>query len=85
MLWHSLYTGSTAQTSNAYVDIVTNLMGEYGGFERICTVTSDNEQACINTRMAVTEKDPGLLDLLMKDLGKPPWINQVISESTYIA
>lgn len=76
-------------TANQYQQEVENVANQFipGGQNRICCIFSDNTAACIKARelneatyrgVASINDATHLVDLLMKDIGKLKWIQEVI-------
>ena len=78
--------------SSAYITVVENVIAKFGGMHRICAITSDSAQCCVNAKNAVMRAYPKLVgvqdqahvaDLLMKDVGSVGWIKEVLEKVSF--
>ena len=90
----SVFTGVERMDSDAYARLIEGVMSRFGGLSRICAVTSDSATACVNAKSAIMTAYPfvvsvpdqaHLADLLMKDIGKVPWVKHILDKVAVIA
>ena len=80
--------------SDAYARLIEGLMSRFGDLSRICAVTSDSASAWVNAKRSIMNAYPfvfsvpdqaHLADLPMKDIGKMPWVKQMLDKVAFIA
>lgn len=87
------YVGSRKPGALEYFNTLQRTVEQYGMDGRICAVTSDNEQSCINARRMFTEAYGGswsvndqshVADLIIENVAELDWMEDVIESVSHI-
>ena len=87
------YCGTWRVKAREYVCIIEKVLSQFGLGNRICAITSDNTQACINAREMFASEHPGcfsindqshVADLLIENVSELEWIGTVIERVSHI-
>ena len=93
-LLDSLYTRDEKVDAEKYVEIIERVMSSFQGqrhsaFAGVNGIFSDRAQACVKAKTLLASKHVGMVmvqdqahaaDLLMSDLGKITWVEEVLSK-----
>ena len=89
----SVYTSHERVGASGYIRILESVLQKFGGMDRICAVTSDSAQCCVNARNALTERYPKLVgvqdqahvaNLAMQDIGRLPWVKEILDTVAWV-
>ena len=80
--------------SEAYADLIEEVVQRYGGMQRVCEITSDSTPSCVKAKASLMNVYPKVVsipdqshiaDLVMKDFANLVWIRDVLDKVSYIS
>ena len=59
----SMFTGDQRMNSEAYASLIEEVVQRYGGMQRVCAITSDSTQCCVNAKASLMNAYPKVVSI----------------------